>query len=181
MGMKINFKAVGLCVAIALSFAPSVFAGRYIIGKEEDETLLSLSIAFLVICSLFLLVSIVATLMMFRRTRVSWGSMDYALEDLDVRYESMYSGKQNGENMPAQYEQLKLSEPSNGFYQSLDNTKERGKQNNNKDKQGKENGQEDASETELKNRPLSSFQNSAYQSTSMNSGLDVAKDCETPM
>jgi len=27
MGMKINFKAVGLCVAIALSFAPSVFAG----------------------------------------------------------------------------------------------------------------------------------------------------------
>jgi len=93
----------------------------------------------------------------------------------------MYSGKQNGENMPAQYEQLKLSEPSNGFYQSLDNTKERGKQNNNKDKQGKENGQEDASETELKNRPLSSFQNSAYQSTSMNSGLDVAKDCETPM
>jgi len=34
--------------------------------------------------------------------------MDYALEDLDVRYESMYSGKQNGENMPAQYEQLKV-------------------------------------------------------------------------
>ena len=65
-----------------------------------------------------------------------------------------------------------LSEPSNGFYQSVDDTKERGKQNN---------GQEDASETELKNRPLSSFQNSAYQSTSMNSGLDVAKDCETPM
>ncbi|XP_020605239.1 uncharacterized protein LOC110044060 [Orbicella faveolata] len=79
MGMKINFKAVGLCVAIALSFAPSVFAGRYIIGKEEDETLLSLSIAFLVICSVFLLVSIVAALMMFRRTRVSWGRRDYAL------------------------------------------------------------------------------------------------------
>ncbi|XP_020605238.1 uncharacterized protein LOC110044059 [Orbicella faveolata] len=168
MGMKINFKAVGLCVAIALSFAPSVFAGRYIIGKEEDETLLSLSIAFLVICSVFLLVSIVAALMMFRRTRVSCE----ITEDMDVRYESMYSGKQNGENVPAQYEQLKLSEPSNGFYQSLDDTKERGKQNN---------GQEDASETELKNRPLSSFQNPAYQSTSMNSGLDVAKDCETPL
>jgi len=78
-----------------------------------------------------------------------------------------------------------LSEPSNGFYQSLDDdTKESG-QENNKDKQGtpqaKENGQEDASERELQTRPLSSFQNPAYQSTSMSSGLDVGKDSETPL
>ena len=78
-----------------------------------------------------------------------------------------------------------LSEPSNGFYQSLGDIKESGQQNNNKDKQGtpqgKETGQEDASETELQNKPLSSFRNHAYQSTSMNSGLDVAKDSETPL
>ena len=36
------------------------------------EMLLILSIAFVVICSLFLLLSIVATLVMFRRARVSW-------------------------------------------------------------------------------------------------------------
>jgi len=79
-----------------------------------------------------------------------------------------------------------LSEPSNGFYQSLDDVvKESGQENNNKDKQGtpqaKENGQEDASETELQTRPLSSFQNPAYQSTSMSSGLDVGKNSETPL
>lgn len=184
--MKVIFNVIGLFVAIALSFAPNALAGSYIIGKEEDETLLILSIAFVVICGLFLLVSIVATLMMFRRASVSWARRDYSLEDMDVRYESMYSGKQNKDNMPeSQYEQLKLSEPSNGFYQSLDGIKESGKQNNNKDKQGtpqgKENRQEDASETESKTGPLSSFQNPAYQSTSMNSGLDVAKESETPM
>ena len=78
-----------------------------------------------------------------------------------------------------------LSEPSNGFYQSLDDSKESEKQNNYKDKQGtqqdKENGQEDVSETESKNKPLSSFQNPGYHSTSMYSGLDVAKDSETPL
>lgn len=36
------------------------------------EMLLILSIAFVVICSLFLLLSIVATLVMFRRARASW-------------------------------------------------------------------------------------------------------------
>lgn len=62
-----------------------------------------------------------------------------------------------------------LSEPSNGFYQSVDDITESEKQNN-KDKQG-------TNETESKSRPLSSFKNPAYQSTSMNSGLDS----ETPM
>ena len=37
------------------------------------------------------------------------GRTDYSLEDMDVRYESMYSSKQNKDNMPAsQYEQLKV-------------------------------------------------------------------------
>ena len=37
------------------------------------------------------------------------GRRDYSLEDMDIRYQSMYSSKQNGENMPAsQYEQLKV-------------------------------------------------------------------------
>lgn len=180
--MKVNFKAIGICAATALSFVPSTSAGSYIIGKEQDEMLLILSIAFVVICSLFLLLSIVATLVMFRRARVSWGRRDYALEDMDVRYQSMYSSKHNGENMPSpQYEQLKLSEPSNGFYQSVDDITESEKQNNNKGKQGtpqdKENGPEDTSETESKSRPMSSFKNPAYQSTSMNSGLDS----ETPL
>ena len=74
-----------------------------------------------------------------------------------------------------------LSEPSNGFYQSVDDITESEKQNNNKGKQGtpqdKENGPEDTSETESKSRPMSSFKNPAYQSTSMNSGLDS----ETPL
>lgn len=184
--MKVYFDAIVLCVAIALSIAPSALAGSYIIGKKEDETLLILSIAFVVICGLFLLVSIVATLMMFRRASVSWARRDYSLDDMDVRYQSMYSSKQNRDNMPeSQYEQLKLREPSNGFYQSPDDTKESGQQNNNKDKQGtpqgKENRQGDASKTESKTKPMSSFQNPAYQSTSMNSGLDVAKDSETPL
>ena len=78
-----------------------------------------------------------------------------------------------------------LSEPSNGFYQSQDDVKESGQQNSNKDKQGtprdKEESQGDASQTESKTKPLSSFQNPAYQSTSMNSGLDVGKDSETPL
>ena len=67
----------------------------------------------------------------------------------------------------------------------MDDIKESGQKNNNKDKQGtpqgKENGHEDASETESKNRPLSSFQNPAYQNTSMQTGLDVAEDSETPL
>ena len=75
-----------------------------------------------------------------------------------------------------------LSEPSNGFYQSRDDVKESGQQNNTKGTpQGKEKSHEDASETESKIKPLSSFQNPAYQSTSMNSGLDVGKDSETPL
>lgn len=37
------------------------------------------------------------------------GRRDYALEDMDVRYQSMYSSKHNGDNMPSpQYEQLKV-------------------------------------------------------------------------
>ena len=87
-----------------------------------------------------------------------------------------------------------LNERSNGVYESINENKSNGQQNNNMAKQGtppgKEKGEKDTRETEKKNRTLSSFQNPAYQSTSMNSGLDVehgvispseADDKDTPL
>lgn len=71
-----------------------------------------------------------------------------------------------------------LNEVTNGVYESMNDNKSSGQPNNNMAKQGTppgkaEKGQKDANEKEKKNRALSSFQNPAYQSTSMGSGLDV--------
>ena len=73
-----------------------------------------------------------------------------------------------------------LTETTNGVYESFNDNKSNGQQNNNMAKggtsPGKEKGQGDAKGSEKKNKTLSSFQNPAYQSTSMGSGLDVEYD-----
>lgn len=71
-----------------------------------------------------------------------------------------------------------LNEVTNGNYEQINGNKSNGQHNNGMAKQGTppgktEKGQKDAKETEKRNRTFSSFQNPAYESTSMGSGLDV--------
>ncbi|KAJ7384321.1 hypothetical protein OS493_022428 [Desmophyllum pertusum] len=115
---------------------------------------------------------------LLRRSRSPESGGQYHLEERGERYQSMYSSKQNGENMASpHYEQLKLNDRTNGVYQSIDDSKSGEKQNNSKANTppGTEKGQKDTKETEKETKTLSSFQNPAYQ-TSMGSGMDVEYD-----
>ncbi|KAL9964213.1 hypothetical protein ACROYT_G027819 [Oculina patagonica] len=136
--MRVDFKAIAFSLVIVLSFATSISAEEsddtYIIGKEEDETLLTLSIAFVVVCGLFFLASIVMTVVMFRRLGKSESGNQYQLEEREERYQSMYSSKQNGD--PSHYEQLKLNEVTNGNYEQINGNKSNGQHNNGMAKQG---------------------------------------------
>lgn len=147
---------------------------EYIIGKEDDETLLTLSIVFLVICVLFLLVAVVMAAVFLRLSRRSGN--EYKVEEKEERYQSMYlSSKQSG-NMSSYYEELKANNVNSGVYQSIDESKVGVQQNNDKSKRntppGTEKGQKDSKETEKETRTLSAFNNPAYQSSSMNMELD---------
>ncbi|CAH3157753.1 unnamed protein product [Pocillopora meandrina] len=138
------------------------------------ENLLMMSIVFLVVCGLFFVISVVMSLMLIRRSRLTYGSgRGYDLEITEEKFQSMYRSSEHAEEKsPAKFEQLKLNDVSNGVHDSIDDIKSSERQNNNMGKTsappGTEKGQKDT-------KTLSSFHNKAYQSTSMQSGMDLVE------
>jgi len=181
--MRVNYKTIAYCVTITFLLTTGAYAAEddYIIGKEEDKTLLTLSIVFLAVCAIFLLVSIVGALAIIQKVRFSGAgrSSEYRLEEGEERYQSMYAGKSNGGDYDAptsyHYEQLQLRGSSNGLYQSIDSSTSNGEAKTEQvTPPGTEKGQKDSRENE-KHKTLSSFQNPAYES-SMPYGLDKEVD-----
>lgn len=176
--MRINFKNIPCCIAIlfVLIAGTSAAENDYIIGKEEDKNLLTLSIVFFVLCAVFFLVSLVASVVLIKKMKRSGGGGGYYLEEQEERYQSMYDGKSYGENeFPlSQYETLQINGSGNGIYQSLDSNEAyqlvdyEQASGEPKTKQGTppgtEQGQKDTKENE-KQKTLSSFHNPAYEAS----------------
>lgn len=180
--MWTHFKFTGLYLAVAFSFASSAAAEKtYIVGKGEDENLLMMSIVFLVVCGLFFVISVVMSLMLIRRSRLTYGSgRGYDLEITEEKFQSMYRSSEHAEEKsPAKFEQLKLNDVNNGVHDSIDDIKSSERQNNNMGKKsappGTEKEQKGTKESEKDTKTLSSFHNKAYQSTSMQSGMDLVE------
>lgn len=173
--MRTIFKVNGLHLAVAFTFASSVAAEKaYIVGKGKDETLLIMSIVFLLVCSLFFVISVMMSLMLIRRSKVTYGiGKGYDLEETEEKYQSMYRSSEHAEDKP---EQLKLKDVSNGLYDSIEDIKTSEQRNNNMGKTNAPPGAEkDIKESDKDPKALSSFHNKAYQSTSMQSGVDLVE------
>ncbi|XP_073255705.1 uncharacterized protein [Porites lutea] len=180
--MKIYSMDIAYCIVILFTFSARTLAAEngYLIGKEEDETLLNLSVIFLVMSVLFLLITILAGFVLMKKLkRTGRSTAGYELEGREDRYQSMYAGKTDHENPygtnVVHYESLKVNGSSNGVYESLASNgtyqpavafeQSNGHAKTERDTPpGSANGEP---------RTLSSFQNPAYES-SMPSGLDKA-------
>lgn len=178
--MKIYSMDITYCVAIFFSFFAGILAAEngYLIGKDEDETLLNLSVIFLVMSVLFLLISILTGFVLMKKLKRTGGSTaGYELEGREARYESMYAGKTDHENPygtnVVHYESLKVNGSSNGVYESLasNGTYQPAVAFEQPNGHAKTERNTPPGSANGGPRTLSSFQNPAYES-SMPSGLD---------
>lgn len=191
--MKFYKATVTYCLVLAVFITISLAAeDDYIISEVDDETLLTLSIVFLVVCGVFFLISVVAAIAIIRKAKSSRRDSGYYLEEQEERYQnqpyqSMYDGraKSNGvyETQPDQYESLKLTDSSEWIYQPVKTNESNGHVNEEAKTipttpSGTEKGQKESKENE-KHKTLSSFQNPAYES-SMPYGLDMKQGDITP-
>lgn len=190
--MKFYKATVTYCLVLAVFITISLAAeDDYIISEVDDETLLTLSIVFLVVCGVFFLISVVAAIAIIRKAKSSRRGAGYYLEEQEEEryqtqpYQSMYVGraKSNGvyETQPDQYESLKLTDSSEWIYQPVKTNESNGHVNEESKTiptSGTEKGQKESKENE-KHKTLSSFQNPAYES-SMPYGLDMKQGDITP-